>query len=381
MAPRSRVRAATHRPAGRSRRERRDRGRAREVVPIVSRPVVGLPPHVLDQNEVLDHLTRRLRGNPKTAAIRRVLENTTVRSRRAVIPLDEIVAHTGLNKRNRLHLEHAVGLAASTALDALDAANCTANDIDALVVANCTGHALPGVDAHLVNTLGLRPTVRRTPIAQMGCAGGAYALARAAQDLAAHPDATHVLVVAVELPSLSYQADDLTISSLVSGALFGDACAATVVSADDTRSGLRLGAAWEYLLPASLDDMVYRVDEAGFHFDTLPSVTDCIVKTVPHLATWLRTNSADPQWAPQFLVSHTGGPKIMDALRDGLGCSEELFAFSRASLRELGNTASVAVLDVLARTWHQASTHPAATGLLVGFGPGVTTVAIRASWN
>lgn len=350
-------------------------------MPTVSRPVVGLPPHVLDQSDVLDHLTRRLRDTPKLSAIQRVLENTSVQSRRAVIPLDEIVAHTGLSKRNGLHLEHAVALATSTALDALDAADCTTNDIDALVVANCTGHALPGVDAHLVNTLGLRPTVRRTPIAQMGCAGGAYALARAAQDLAAHPDATHVLVVAVELPSLAYQADDLTISSLVSGALFGDACAATVVSADDTRSGLRLGASWEYILPASLDDMVYRVDEVGFHFETLPSVTDCIIRTVPHLAEWLRTSSPGPQWTPQFLISHTGGPKIMDALRDGLGCSEELFACSRASLRELGNTASVAVLDVLARAWRQASASPAATGLLVGFGPGVTTVAIRASWN
>jgi len=318
--------------------------------------------------------------HPKLSAIRRLLENTTVQSRRAVLPFDEMVTYTGLGKRNGLYLEHAVALATSTAREALEAANCQAEDIDALVVASCTGHALPGVDAHLVNSLGLRPTVRRTPIAQMGCAGGAYALAQAARNLEAHLDVRHVLVVAVDLPSLSYQANDVSISGLVSSALFGDACAAAVVS-EDTRPGLLLGEVWEYLLPRSLDDMVYHVDEEGFHFDTLPSVTDCIARTVPHLAAWLRTSSPDAgAWSPQFLVSHTGGPKIMDTLRDGLGCSEDLLRHSRASLRELGNTASVAVLDVLARTWQEATVRPGAPGLLVGFGPGVTTIAIRVTW-
>ncbi|MBM9624547.1 type III polyketide synthase [Streptomyces zhihengii] len=346
----------------------------------VSRPVVGLPPHVLEQSAVLDHVTHRMGDNPKLPAIRRLLENTTVQSRRAVLPLDEIVTYTGLGKRNRLYLEHAVAMATSTAFEALEAADCRAEDIDALVVASCTGHALPGIDAHLVNSLGLRPTVRRTPIAQMGCAGGAYALAQAARNIEAHPDVRHVLVVAVELPSLSYQANDVSISGLVSSALFGDACAAAVVSGDN-RAGLRLGEVWEYLLPGSLDDMVYHVDEEGFHFDTLPSVTDCIARTVPHLGAWLQASSPDTDaWSPQFLVAHTGGPKIMDTLRDGLGCSEDLLRHSRASLRELGNTASVAVLDVLARTWQEATTCPEAPGLLVGFGPGVTTIAIRVTW-
>lgn len=345
-------------------------------------PIVRLPAHELDQNRVLDHVAQRLRDDHRLPAVRRVLENTTVKSRRTALPFDEITTQTDLGKRNRVHLEHAVKLATETALDALQAADCTTEDIDALVVVSCTGHALPGVDAHLVNTLGLRPTVRRTPVAQMGCAGGAYALTRAAQNLAAHPDATHVLVVAVELPSFSFQADDINMSGLVSTALFGDACAATVVTSDDSRSGLRIGATWEFLLPDSLDDMVYHLDEAGFHFDTLPSVTDCIVRTMPHLAAWLQASSPDPdQWVPQFLVAHTGGPKIMDALRDGLGCPERTLAHSRAALRENGNTAGVAVLDVLSRAFDEAPLHRAEQGLLVGFGPGVTTIAMRVSWN
>jgi 1,3,6,8-tetrahydroxynaphthalene synthase len=62
-----------------------------------------------------------------------------------------------------------------------------------------------------------------------------------------------------------------------------------------------------------------------------------------------------------------------------LGCPEELLASSRASPRELGNTAGVVVFDVLSRLWDQEC--PGASGLLVAFGPGVTTVALRASWN
>ena len=66
---------------------------------------------------------------------------------------------------------------------------------------------IPSVDAYLVDALGFRRDVRRLPITELGCVGGAAALARAHDFLRGYPDA-HVLVVAVELPSLSLQRND-----------------------------------------------------------------------------------------------------------------------------------------------------------------------------
>ena len=51
-----------------------------------------------------------------------------------------------------------------------------------------TGIATPSLDALLVNRLGLRNNVRRSPLFGLGCAGGAAGLARAADYLRAASD-------------------------------------------------------------------------------------------------------------------------------------------------------------------------------------------------
>jgi 1,3,6,8-tetrahydroxynaphthalene synthase len=273
-------------------------------VATVGRPVVTLPDHTLDQQEFLDHIATRFRHHPNLRAVLRILRNTTVRTRHFALPWAELTTSASLGRRNRLYQREGVALAARAARAALTEADLRPDQVGSLIVVSCTGHALPGIDAHLVGALGLPPTVRRLPVMQMGCAGGAYALARAADLTRAYPG-THSLVIAIELPSLSYQGDDTTISTLVSQALFGDACAAAVICPDDDRTGLRLGPSWEYLLLDSLDDMVYWLNEHGFHFDTLPSVTRCIQRTCPGLKDWLHTPTATtPSGDPQFLIAH-----------------------------------------------------------------------------
>lgn len=223
------------------------------------------------------------------------------------------------------------------------------------------------MDAHLIHHLGLRPTVRRLPMAQMGCAGGAYALTMAADDLAAHPG-ERVLIVCAELCSLSYQPHDTT------------AAAACVVH-DAGGPGLRLvGPPLNYLLPNTLTDIVYWLNKTGLHFETLPAIIGFVPRVAPELLKWLKQTAADGPVLPDWIVSHTGGPRIMDQLGEALGLLEENFVHSRASLRELGNVASVVVLDVLARTYNNPPAHGSA-GLVIAFGPGFTTVASRAQWH
>lgn len=344
----------------------------------VCEPAIGLPPHVMDQDDVLRRIATRLEGHPRKELALRLMRNTTVRTRRAVVPIDQLLNPLPFGERNRLHLREAVALSVATAKVALAKANRRPADIDCLIVVSCTGHAIPGIDAHLVAPLGLRTTVRRIPVISLGCAAGAYALIRAADDIAAHPG-SNALVIAVELPSLSYHSEDQEISALVSYALFGDACAATVIRGDDQATGLRIEHTWEHLLPDTLGDVVYELDDTGLHFHTSPRNSECVRRVVPDAVDWLR--GTEPRCLPpQFLMAHTGGPKIMDTLRDNLGCSDDLLCHSRASLRELGNTASVSVLDVLTRT-HTTPPRKNTHGLLIAFGPGVSTAAVAGRWN
>ncbi|MFI9236955.1 hypothetical protein [Streptomyces sp. NPDC053079] len=55
-------------------------------------------------------------------------------------------------------------------------------------------------------------------------------------------------------------------------------------------------------------------------------------------------------------------------------------ALSENSLTRRGNTASVVVLDVLEQTFARPP-HHGAQGLVIAFGPGVTTVAVTGTWR
>lgn len=135
----------------------------------VSLPAVELPPHVVDIEQLVAE-TRSKHGNfPQLDVAVKLMRNTTVQTRHTVLPFDELVDPPHLGERTRIYLREAVNLAAAAGSAAMVNADVRPADVSALIVVSCTGHALPGVDAHLVNSLGLPRTVRRIPIMQMGC--------------------------------------------------------------------------------------------------------------------------------------------------------------------------------------------------------------------
>jgi len=73
---------------------------------------------------------------------------------------------------------------------------------------------IPSLDAHLINMMGFRSNVRRMPFTELGCAAGAMAPGRAADFLKAEPGG-NVLIIAVELPSLTFQRKDISQANLI----------------------------------------------------------------------------------------------------------------------------------------------------------------------
>ncbi|WP_372411706.1 type III polyketide synthase [Streptomyces luteireticuli] len=343
----------------------------------VCQPVLCLPDHTLALDDVVDHMARRHAGHPRIRTATQLMRNTSVRTRSLVDPFEEVVRGRSFGERMRRYAEAGTDLGSRAAERALAAAGTTVDEVDHLLVVSCTGYLLPGLDAHLAARLGLRRGVRRLAFTQAGCAGGAYALARARELAVAHPGSV-TLVVAVELCSLSYQPDDDRIASFVSTALFGDAAAACVVRED--RPGLRLENAYEDLAPGTLGHISYDVDESGFHFDTNPRISRVVAEAMPGLRDWLRRETSVLAPQPDVLVSHTGGPRIMYEVSKGLGIPPALFELSGNSLAERGNTASAVVLDVLEQTF-ATRPRPGAQTLVLAFGPGVTTVAVTGTWT
>ncbi|UAL68463.1 type III polyketide synthase [Streptomyces angustmyceticus] len=325
-------------------------------------------------DDVVFHMEQQHSEHDRLGTALNLMRSTSVETRHLVDPLEIVTSPRTFGQRMRRYAEEGTRLGVMAAKQALDEADTECAEIDNLIVVSCTGYLLPGLDAYIANQLGLESQVRRLSFAQVGCAGGAYALARARELHRASPGAV-TLIVAVELCSLSYQAGDSSIASFVSTALFGDAAAAAVVR--DNRPGFLLEDTYEELAPDSIGHISYVVDELGFHFDTNPRISRVVANAMPQLRNWLREVGEITE--PEFLVSHTGGPRIMYEVSKGLRIPAEMFDLSEKSLKGRGNTASVVVFDVLRQTFENPP-NSRDSGLIIAFGPGVTTVAVTGTW-
>ena len=136
---------------------------------------------------------------------RRIVAGSGIETRHSVLPMDQII---GLSTKARMEAfeAHAPGLAARAARRALCGAGVAAAEVTELIVVSCTGFSAPGVDVALVESLGLRLTVRRTIVGFMGCFGAVSGLRTAVGACSAQPRAV-ALVVCLELCSLHLRPD------------------------------------------------------------------------------------------------------------------------------------------------------------------------------
>ena len=95
---------------------------------------------------------------------------------------------------------------------------------------SCTGHMMPSLDAHLINHLGLPPTVREDSDhpARLLCWCRSR---RAGVDAARAGWQSAALVVTVELSTLGMQVSEPSMTDMVANLLFGDGAAAVVLAA------------------------------------------------------------------------------------------------------------------------------------------------------
>src|SRR5256885_3925452 len=158
-----------------------------------------------------------------------IVDNANVQKRHSIFPVEYIVEPRPLSQTNNEYIEHAIKLGREATVKCLERAGLKPQDIDLIITVSCTGFMIPSLDAHLIEMLGFRSDVRRMPFTELGCAAGAMALSRAADFIQAYPG-RNVLILAVELPTLTFQRKDISQANLISSILFGDGAAAVVVT-------------------------------------------------------------------------------------------------------------------------------------------------------
>jgi len=327
----------------------------------------AVPEHVIQQSDAALRTADVFGGRVfRRADIIALFENTGIARRRAVRPMAWYETDRPWRERNDVYLEEAGRLWREAAAAALEKAGLRPQDVGAVVTVSSTGIATPSLEAREGEALGLPQTALRTPVFGLGCAGGVSGLALAARLAQGRPGMV-VLIVAVELCSLSVRPSEASKSNVVATALFGDGAAAAVIRAGG--DGRRIGAVGEHTWPDTLDIMGWRVDPAGLGV-VLDSGLPAFVER--RFAAAVGGFCADAAFSPEDVsrfVCHPGGAKVLPAIEKALGKAVGSFDHERSVLRDFGNMSSPTVFFVLERVLAAG-----ADGRLVlaALGPGFT---------
>ncbi len=317
-----------------------------------------------------------------------LFDHAEVGRRHSVLALSEIGRPRALRETMLLYAQNARELGRRVARQCLRQAAIAASDIDLIITVSCTGVMIPSLDAWLIDELGFRRDVRRLPITELGCFGGAAALAHAHDYLRGHP-ASRVLVIAVELPSLSLQSADVSPDSIVSSAIFGDGAAAVVLAGEDTASlqagvpttGVRVVATLSHTIPASTHALGFDLHDDGFHAVLSKEVPALLRAVVADLVTRLATSAGlTPEDLTSFII-HAGGKKILGSVEEALGLRREQTKPSWDVLRDYGNQSSASVLFVLERWQCDRRPESGSYGVMAAFGPGLTAESLLVQWT
>lgn len=347
----------------------------------------ALPAHVLAQSDVRVFAARLFRGLlADDARLLGVFDHAGIERRHVCMPLDWYGEPHDFGVKNACYVEQGLALATDAVEAALARTGLGPGDVDHVVFVSSTGIATPSLEARLANRLGFRSDVRRTPIWGLGCAGGAAGLARARDFALADPSA-RVLLVALELCSLTFQPGDLTRRNLVAASLFSDgAAAAVIVGPDAARSSgaadppLLIEDARSRLWPDTLDVMGWEVDPHGLHVvfsRDIPTIVRTWVR--PNLEAFLADAGLDLAALPH-LVAHPGGPRVLAAYAEALGRPPETFEHARRVLATCGNMSSPTCLFVLRRLLDAGGPGAGEPVVLAALGPGFASelVLLRA---
>ncbi|MGC8535978.1 MAG: type III polyketide synthase [Rhizomicrobium sp.] len=336
----------------------------------------AVPEHILLQEEVVV-AARKMFGDRYSAFDRMapVYLTAGLHKRHAARPIEWYSQPHGWKEKTAIYLEVSHELFVDAARKALSAAGITAGEVDVVVTISSTGIATPSLEARASAALGFRADVQRVPVFGLGCAGGVSGFAIAARLARAQPGA-NVLLVVVELCTLSFRLDQLTKANIVASALFGDGAAACVLRAGD--SGIaEVEACGEHTWPDTLDIMGWDIDSQGFEVIFAQAIPSFAEANLGNAVSGILERAGIRMSQVDRFICHPGGAKVIVALEKTLQLGQGALDHEREVLREYGNMSAPTALFVLDESL-RAGLLPRSVMLAMGPGFSASCVSLKA---
>lgn len=338
---------------------------------------LAVPPYAVRQSDLRDFAASLFQERVENLErLLPIFDNACITARHLAQPLEWYAAPHTFAEANHLYEEIGLELAEAAAREALTRAGLEARDIGLIMLVSSTGVATPTLDAKLFGRLGLSAHAARLPLWGLGCAGGVAGLARAAELVSSVPGRA-VLLVAVELCSLTFQRNDFSKSNLVGAGIFADGAAAVVLTTDG--EGMELIGSHSTLFEDSEDIMGWDVVETGLKVRFSRDIPSLVRRYLPGLVCQACNNwGVEQQEISQYVV-HPGGAKVLDAYAESLGLPPEKLASAYDVLRNYGNMSSPSVLFVLDR-FLRSQPPSGECGIMLALGPGFCAEQVLFRW-
>jgi alkylresorcinol/alkylpyrone synthase len=218
----------------------------------------------------------------------------------------------------------------------------------------------------------LNPHINRTPIWGLGCGGGVSGMAKANTLAKANAKAV-VLLVAIELCSLTLIKNDYSKSNFIGSSLFSDGIAAALIIGDDHRpvNQLTFLASSSKLYFDSLEVMGWNFKDTGFKVLFSKDIPTFInTNILADITAFLATQQVELKDIKNFIF-HPGGKKVLDAYTDALNIEGDFLQKTREVMNDHGNMSSVTVLYVLEKFIDEG--YDEGLGLMLAMGPGFSS--------
>jgi alpha-pyrone synthase len=342
----------------------------------INRIATAVPPHDVHR-AFLSFAQSLLGGDRRALLFRRMAERSGIEHRYSYLapaadPTGAAVDAEAFYRRGhfpdtaaRMRVFEAKAPALAAAAIARLALGPDRDRITHLVITCCTGFSAPGIDHEVVVRCGLRGSVERTMIGFMGCYAAINALKLARHIVRSEPQA-RVLVVNLELCTLHLK-ETTDMEQILSFMLFGDGCAASLITADP--EGIALDSFRAVMVPDTRDLITWNIRDSGFDMILSGQVPAAIEGALGPRAEEILKGA--PTSSIDLWAVHPGGRTVLDAVERAFALDKSALSISREVLRRYGNMSSATVVFVL-KQMMEAARGSSARGCAMAFGPGLT---------
>jgi alkylresorcinol/alkylpyrone synthase len=332
-------------------------------------------PYRVEQEKVKESVQELFAPSfPQIEKMMSAFENTEIKTRNFCKPLDYYAAIHGFEEQNKEYIRIALDYSIEAIEACIASSGIKKEDLTDIIFLSSTGLATPSLDALIINKMKLNANISRLPIFGLGCAGGVAGFAKASVLAKANPDAV-VLLVAVELCSLTFLRNDFSKSNFIGSSLFSDGVAALIITGDNhktvTNQKISFLDTQSKLYYDSLEVMGWEFLDNGFKVVFSQEIPTIIAKNIYNdITSFLEKHNLKIADIKNFIF-HPGGKKILMAYEEALTVEGDFLKNTREVMNENGNMSSPTVLYVLERFFTQGFED--GYGLMVSMGPGFSS--------